>query len=88
MIEQYYLRIKKTAYWSHNRRALFKMDSPTRRLLVVGFLEPVDKNDYSANTQSDWIEEAFTQSFNQLALLKFFLSRCSRPAIHRKEMLF
>lgn len=37
------------------------MDSPTRRQLVVGFLEPVDKNDRSLNTQSDWIADNFTQ---------------------------
>lgn len=50
------------------------MDSPTRRQLVVGFLEPVDKNDYSANTQSDWIEDAFTQSLNQLESYTCFFS--------------
>lgn len=50
------------------------MDSPTRRQLVVGFLEPVDKNDYSANTQSDWIEDAFAQSLNQLESYTCFFS--------------
>lgn len=33
------------------------MDSPTRRQLVVGFLEPVEKNGYSANKPPDWMSK-------------------------------
>lgn len=34
------------------------MDSPTRRQLVVGFLEPAEKNDNSAEKPSDWMISA------------------------------
>lgn len=57
---------RKPAYWSHNRRALFKMDSPTRRQLVVGFLEPAEKNAISAEKPSDWTIAAATHGADQL----------------------
>lgn len=57
---------RKPAYWSHNRRALFKMDSPTRRQLVVGFLEPAEKNDISAEEPCDWTPASATHGADQL----------------------
>lgn len=66
--------VGKPAYWSHNRRALFKMDSPTRRQLVVGFLEPAEKNDISAEEPSDWISTAAINDADQLHIRRFLFT--------------
>lgn len=50
------------------------MDSPTRRQLVVGFLEPVEKNDYSANKPPDWMSKAVIRSLDQLESRRFLFS--------------
>lgn len=47
--------VGRPACWSHSRRALFKMDSPTRRQLVVAFLSPAGKNGISAAKQPHWM---------------------------------
>lgn len=66
--------VRKPAYWSHNRRALFKMDSPTRRQLVVGFLEPAEKNDISTNQPSDWTNAAVIHGTDQSHACRFLFT--------------
>lgn len=50
------------------------MDSPTRRQLVVGFLEPAEKNDNSAEEPSDWMLAAVSHGAGQSRTRRFLLT--------------
>ncbi len=50
------------------------MDSPTRRRLVVGFLESAEKNDISAEESSDWMITAAIHSADQLHARRFWFT--------------
>lgn len=50
------------------------MDSPTRRQLVVGFLESAEKTDISADKSSDWMVTAAIHSADQLHARHFWFT--------------
>lgn len=50
------------------------MDSPTRRQLVVGFLEPAEKNAISAEKPSDWMVTAAIHCTDQLHTRPFIFT--------------
>lgn len=66
------------------------MDSPTRRQLVVGFLEPAgEKNDLFAQKPSDWKISAAIHGTDQWHVRQFFsvfLQKMFTPRELRKEL--
>lgn len=66
------------------------MDSPTRRQLVVGFLEPAgEKNDLFAQKPSDWKISAAIHGTDQSHVRQFFsvfLQKMFTPRELRKEL--
>lgn len=78
--------IRKPAYWSHNRRALFKMDSPTRRQLVVGFLEPAKKTRLFCADAILLDDLCCQSSAGQLHRGTFFSQKMFTPPKHWKNL--
>ena len=62
------------------------MDSPTRRQLMVGFLEPAGKNDVAAETPSDWMSALAIRALTNRVCVPFMVEPLVTPSAHRKEL--